>query len=202
VTVIGPDAPDWGRGQPWLGRGSRRPVPAGPCDPLPWHVDLRESVLVGEVLGVTPAVCRARWSQLTALQAHGVARLRVDVLVVEAGTAHAELDEFDVDPRTEHLWVADGEVPVAYLRVVRDTEDVRLLDRVCARADLRRIGLAGALVTDVVARHGAGPLRALAQAEAVPFFLQHGFEPVGEAADTPAGRRLALRRHPESPWRD
>jgi ElaA protein len=157
---------------------------------------------VGEVLGVTPAVCRGRWCDLTVAEAYGIAKLRVDVLVVEAGLAHSELDAPDLDARTEHLWVPDGDVPVAYLRVVRDPDGARLLDRVCARADVRRLGLAGALVTDVVARHGSEPLRAVAAAGTVPFFLQHGFEPVAEAVDTPAGRRLTMYRHPEAPWRD
>jgi len=157
---------------------------------------------VGEALGVTPPVCRGKWWDLAVTEAYGIARLRVDVLVAEAGHAHAELDDLDLDVRTEHLWVPDGDMPVAYLRVVRGPDDVRVLDRVCARADVRRLGLAGALVTDVVARHGSGPLRALVAAGAVPFFLRHGFEPVAEAVDTPTGRRLSMYRHPEAPWRD
>jgi hypothetical protein len=77
-----------------------------------------------------------------------------------------------------------------------------VIDRACARADLRRLGLTSALVTDVVARHGAGPLRALARTTTLSFFLQHAFEPAGEPLDTPAGPRLPMYRHPEAPWRD
>lgn len=190
-----------GRERPGREQRAGRAAPAGPCDPLPWHVDPREGVLVGEVLGVSPRVRRARWSDLTAEEAHGLARLRVDVLVAEAGLAYSELDERDVDPRTEHLWVPDGDVPVACLRVVRDIDDVPLVDRTGARADVRRLGLTSALITDVVAHHGAGPLRALARPRTVPVFLRHGFEPFGEAVDTPAGRQLPMRRHPEAPWR-
>ena len=179
-----------------------RPPSTGPYDPLPWYADRREGVLMGEVLGVSPSVCRARWSELSAEQAHGLARLRIDVLVAETSHAYRELDDLDLDPGTEHLWVPDGNVPVAYLRVIRDVDAVRIIDRACARADIRQLGLVGALITEVVACHGAGPLRALAQAETVSFFLHHGFEPVGETVDTPAGPRLPMRRHPETPWRD
>lgn len=175
--------------------------PAGPADPLPWHVDLREGVLVGEVLGVSPPVNSGRWSDLPARTAHALARLRVDVLVAEAGCAYPELDDRDVDPTTEHLWIADGDVPVACLRVVRDAGGVPLVDRACARADLRRLGLTSALVTDLVARFGAGPLHALARPATVPFFLHHGFEVSGAPVHLPGGRQVPMRRHPEAPWR-
>jgi ElaA protein len=156
---------------------------------------------VGEVLGVTPQVRRGRWPGLTAAEAHGLARLRVDVLVAEAGSAYAELDALDLAAGTEHLWVPDGDVPAAYLRVVRPDDGVRVIDRGCARADLRRLGLTSALVTDVVARFGAGPVRALARKGTVSFFLQHGFEPAGEVEDSLAGPLLPMRRHPDAPWR-
>jgi ElaA protein len=178
-----------------------RGASAGPWDPLPWHVDLRESVLVGEVLGVSPQVCRGRWPQLPAATAHGLARLRVDVLVAEAGCPYPELDDLDVHPGTEHLWVPDGDVPVACLRVVQGADGIPLVDRACARADLRRLGLTSALVVDLVARFGAGPLDASVARATIPFFLQHGFEVVGGPFATPAGPRLPMRRHPESPWR-
>jgi predicted GNAT family N-acyltransferase len=133
--------------------------------------------------------------------AHGLARLRVDVLVAEAGCAYPEFDDLDVDPVTEHLWVPDGEVPVACLRVVRDEDGVPRIDRACARPELRRLGLTSALVIDLVARFGAGPLRASAARAVVPFFLQHGFELHGIPFDTPGGLRLPMLRHPEAPWR-
>jgi predicted GNAT family N-acyltransferase len=97
--------------------------------------------------------------------------------------------------------VPDGEVPVACLRVVRDPDGVPLVDRACARADLRRLGLTSALVMDLVTRFGAGPLRAAATRPLVPFFLQHGFEVCGLPVESPAGPRVPMLRHPEAPWR-
>jgi ElaA protein len=180
--------------------GSRRRVPCPP-DPLRWDIDSAEGVFVGDVLGVTPQICRGGWEAITAGAAHALARLRVDVLVAEAGNAHPELDAQDLAPDTEHLWIADGDLAVACLRVVRDQDGVRCVDRVCARRDVRGLGLTSALVNDLVGRHGADRLRALARPEALPFFLQHGFEVCGPPSALPGGAHTPMIRHPEAPWR-
>ena len=158
-------------------------------------------ILVGDVLGVTPQVCRGHWGDLPAGTAHALARLRVDILVVEAASAHPELDDLDVDPQTEHLWIADGESAVAYVRVVRHQDGVRCLDRACARPDVRGLGLTGALVTDVIARYGADPLRAWVRPEAIAFFGRHGFEVSGPPAGRPGGSNTSMARRAEAPWR-
>jgi ElaA protein len=165
-------------------------------------INLREAVHVGDVLGISPQVCRATWSRLSASEAHGLARLRIDVLVTEAGRARSELDDADLAATTEHLWVPDGEVPVACLRIVRDAEGTPVIDRACARPDVRRLGLVSALVTDVVARRGAGPIRALAPPGTVTFFARHGFEVTGPPVDAAGARVTPMLRHPELPWRD
>jgi ElaA protein len=178
--------------------GARTGLP----ESMPWPLHLREAVQVGDVLGISPPVCRARWSQLSPAVAHGLVRLRVDVLVVEAGRAHPELDDDDVAPGTEHLWVPDGEVPVACLRVVRDGAGTPVIDRACARPDVRRLGLAGALVTDLVARRGAARIRALAAPGTVTFFARHGFEVCGPPVPALGVLTTPMVRHPEVPWRD
>jgi ElaA protein len=173
----------------------------GPLDPLPWHVDVREGAFVGEDLGVCPQVRRAAWAELDPVTAHRIARLRIQVLVVEPGHLRAELDDLDPEDGTEHLWVPDGQIPVAYLRLVRDPDGVRALDRACSRADVRHLGLVAALVTDVVARHGADPLRARIPASTVPFLLRHGFEVVGSGTNLSDGAQVPMVRAPEVPWR-
>ena len=157
---------------------------------------------MGDVLGISPQVCRAPWSRLAPQVAHGLARLRVDVLVAEAGRPRPELDDDDLAPATEHLWVPDGEVPVACLRIVRDAAGTPVIDRACARPDVRRLGLVSALVTDVVARRGAGRIRALAMPGCVAFFARHGFEVCGPRADVAGVPVIPMLRHPEVPWRD
>jgi ElaA protein len=169
---------------------------------LPWPLHLREAVLVGDVLGISPQVCRSTWSRLDPWVAHGLARLRVDVLVAEAGIPRAELDDADVAPTTEHLWVPDGETPVACLRVIRGAAGAPVIDRACARPDVRRLGLVSTLVTDVVARHGAGRLRALARTGTVTFFARHGFEVCGPSLEWCGALVTPMVRHPELPWGD
>jgi ElaA protein len=133
---------------------------------------------------------------------HGLARLRIDIRVVEAGLARAELDDHDLEPTTEHLWVPDGDVPVACLRLLMPPGAPPTIDRACARADVRRLGLTSALVTDVLARFGADWVNALARPPLVPFFLKHGFELHPDAQDARDGDGcLVLIRHPEAPWR-
>jgi ElaA protein len=171
-------------------------------EPLPWPMDLREAVLVGDILGISPPVCRSRWSLLDPGTAHGLARLRLDVLVVEAARAQPELDNLDVVPTTEHLWVPDGETPVAYVRVVRDDGGTAMIDRACARADVRRLGLVSALIMDVLARRGAGVVRALAPPGTITFYARHGFEVCGSPAEVDGVRVTPMLRHAEVPWRD
>jgi len=173
-------------------------VPVTGTAPRP---QVREPVAVQEVLGISLATCRSRWSALSPSVAHGIARLRVDVLVVEAGRPQAELDDLDLDAATEHLWVPDGDLPVAYLRLVRGADDVAQVDRVCARHDVRRLGLVGQLVAEVVARRGAAPLRALVPQDAVATFLRQTFEVAGPPTASAAGALVPLLRHPEAPWR-
>jgi ElaA protein len=180
--------------------GSRRRAPEL-SEALAWFVEDPERVFVGDVIGVTPQICRGRWQDMTARAAHALARLRVDVLVAESGSAHPELDAEDVAPGTEHLWIADGDVAVACLRVVQGEDGARCVDRVCARADVRGLGLASALVNDLVGRHGAGRLRALARPESLRFLLQHGFEVCGPPLALPGGPHTPMIRQPEAPWR-
>jgi ElaA protein len=161
---------------------------------------MREAV--GVDTGISPEVCRAAWDELTPAGAHALARLRVDVLVVESGSPHAELDDLDLERRTEHLWIPDGDTVVAYLRVVRDVAGTPVIDRACARPDVRRLGLVTALVTDVIARHGAGEVRADARPGTVTFFARLGFELCSPAASFAGAATMPMRRHPEAPWRE
>jgi ElaA protein len=174
---------------------------APPSEPLPWESDEDLAVFEGGALGVGPQVCRGRSRDLSPLVALALARLRVDVLVVEAGSAHAELDELDADPATQHFWIEDGGLAVACVRLVTEPDGTRCIDRACSRRDVRGLGLVGALVTDVVARHGGGPLRALGRPSTLPYFLRQGFEISGPTVVAGGERCTPLVRRPEAPWR-
>jgi ElaA protein len=125
------------------------------------------------------AVRRAHWAQLDPQTLHDLLRLRIDVFVVEQKCPYPELDGRDVDPRTEHVWVADERGPAAYLRVLTDGDEARRIGRVCTRVDARGGGLAGLLVDDVLAG-GRGTVFVLdAQTYVAGFYAARGFDVSG-----------------------
>lgn len=121
----------------------------------------------------TPARVRsARLRELTALELHGILRLRSDVFVVEQRCAYADIDGRDADPDTEHLWIEeDGEV-VAALRILQS--DVPRIGRIVTRADRRGHGLASVLLTAALDRTSR-PVELNAQARLSQWYEGFGF---------------------------
>ena len=70
------------------------------------------------------------FNQIEPLTFYEILRLRVDVFVVEQNCAYPELDGFDVDPNTRHVWIKDEDSPVCYLRVLRVSKEVYKIGRV------------------------------------------------------------------------
>jgi ElaA protein len=99
-------------------------------------------------------VHRSAWSALDPVTVHDLIALRLEIFVVEQNCPFQDLDGRDVEPDTEHLWTSDAAArPTSYLRVLTEPDGVLLIGRVCTRADSRGAGLAGLLVSDVLARH-------------------------------------------------
>jgi ElaA protein len=121
----------------------------------------------------------AAWDDLTPRELHDLLKLRIDVFVVEQECWYPELDGRDVEAATEHVWTSDGLGPTAYLRVLSDG-GTRRVGRVCTRKDARGAGLAGVLMTEVLRRHGEGPVVLDAQSYLVGWYRTYGFEPTGE----------------------
>ncbi len=86
---------------------------------------------------------------------YALLRLRVDVFVVEQECAYAELDGRDTDACTRHLWAADADEPLAYLRLLVEPDGSRRIGRVCVRSGHRGTGLARQLVVEAL-RQSAG----------------------------------------------
>jgi len=116
----------------------------------------------------------ARFTDLDARTFHDLARLRVDVFVVEQACPYPELDGRDVEPGTLHLWIAgeDG-LPVAYLRVLDDAGTTRI-GRVVTRVDCRHGGLAALLMAEAL-RLTTGPVVLDAQAHLQGWYERFGF---------------------------
>src|SRR6266545_5153425 len=87
---------------------------------------------------------------LTVAQLHGILRLRSDVFIVEQKAAYADIDGRDLAPETRHLWLAEGDEVLAYLRVLLDPGGVRRIGRVVTAAQARGRGLAARLMDAVV----------------------------------------------------
>ncbi|MFC5998231.1 GNAT family N-acetyltransferase [Quadrisphaera sp. GCM10027208] len=142
-------------------------------------------------------VRRAAWSELDPLTLHAIVRLRVDVFVVEQRCPYPELDGRDVEAGTEHVWVPDDGLAVAsYLRVLPEPDDVRRVGRVVTHPTVRGRGLAGALVRDVLARHGARPVVLDAQAHLAGWYGRFGFTATGPEFLEDGIPHVPMRRDP------
>ena len=119
-----------------------------------------------------------RFSELTAGEFHDIAKLRVDVFVVEQQCVYAEIDGRDAAPSTRHVWVGDGHGLVAYLRILEAAE-ATCIGRVVTRRDARSQGHAG-LLMDYALAHSDGPWTLEAQAHLADWYALRGFEAVGE----------------------
>lgn len=121
------------------------------------------------------------FAELSAHDFHEIARLRVDVFVVEQGCAYPELDGRDEEPTARHVTLADDGHLCGYLRVL-DDGDARRIGRVVTAPAARGRGLAGRLV-DHALISTAGPWVLDAQAHLEDWYAARGFVVVGPVFD-------------------
>lgn len=136
------------------------------------------------------------WVDLDPATAYAIARLRVDVFVVEQACPYPELDGRDLEPATEHRWLAGpGGQPVgAYLRVLLDPSGERRVGRVVTAASARGAGLAGRLMESVLADHGEGVLVLDAQAHLEHWYARYGFAASGPVFEEDGIPHVPMRR--------
>ena len=125
-----------------------------------------------------PDVQVATFEALDARQAYSLWALRESVFVVEQSCPYQELDGRDVEPGTRHLWVEDGQRPVAYLRLLTDEEGFRI-GRVLVAPGARGRGLAGVLVRAALELVGDRPSHLDAQSYLAGWYTRFGYEPSG-----------------------
>ncbi len=125
----------------------------------------------------------ASWSEIEPAVAYALLRLRSDVFVVEQECVYPDLDGRDLEPATEHRWIADPHAEarvLAYLRVLVDGPR-RRIGRVVTAPGSRGRGLAGRLVSDVVEELGGSVELVLdAQSHLARWYSRYGFVPDGE----------------------
>ena len=138
----------------------------------------------------------APFADLSGATVHDIAKLRVDVFVVEQDCAYAELDGRDTEPATRHLWVErDGDV-LAYLRVLDDGPCLRV-GRVVTRRDSRGRGLAAGLIEAALDHCGTRrPVELSAQAHLERWYARWGFVASGAPYDEVGILHVPMRRPP------
>ncbi|MFC0508727.1 GNAT family N-acetyltransferase [Micromonospora costi] len=144
----------------------------------------------------TIEVRTAAFADLTTRTFHDLLRLRIDVFVVEQNCPYPELDGRDVEPATRHLWLTDGEAPLAYLRILADPGGIARIGRVVVAPAARGGGYAGRLMTEALAVVGDRPCVLDAQSYLVDFYTRHGFTVTGPEYVEDGIPHVPMRRDP------
>ena len=130
------------------------------------------------------------FAQCTPDDVFDFAKLRTDVFFLEQQCSEEELDVWDRDPRTMHLWCrADGRM-VGYGRILRkdsaDPEDLGVttsIGRLVVDKEFRGLGIAGELMARCVDSVGDQDVVLHAQDYVTGLYEQHGFVVFGEPFD-------------------
>ena len=142
---------------------------------------------------------RSPFAELTPFEVYDLARLRVDVFVVEQECAYPELDGRDVEPATVHLWFeAEGPAGpeiVATIRVL-DDGDSRVIGRVATATEFRGRRLAERLIEEGIALCGPVPITLGAQAHLESWYERFGFRRSGPGYVEDGIPHVPMRREP------
>lgn len=117
--------------------------------------------------------------RLDATTLYRLLRLRTDVFVVEQKDPYPELDGRDLEPSAVHLWLARGDEPVGYLRILDDPDGSARIGRVVVAVDARGSGLAGQLMTAALSYIDGRRCVLAAQTHLAGFYARYGFEVTG-----------------------
>ena len=130
------------------------------------------------------------FDEIEPLTFYKILRLRVDVFIVEQNCPYPELDGFDVDSGTRHIWITDEESPVSYLRVLRESKEVHRIGRVVTSLHARQKGMGKSLIEHVISTT-SGMLVLDAQAYLENWYEEMGFVANGEAFEEGCGRDVS-----------
>lgn len=134
----------------------------------------------------SPAISRARFTDLDPQDLYDILRLRSEVFVVEQECVFLDLDGSDHEDDAVHLWTSDDRGVVAALRILRPGTPESSIGRVVTRPDARSAGVASALMVAAVEtldRSGAESIHLGAQAHLADWYSRFGFDVSGPAYD-------------------
>ncbi len=123
-------------------------------------------------------------------------RLRSEVFVVEQGCAYQDLDGLDLAKDTLHLWAADGERVLGYLRLLSEPDGAARIGRVCVARPARGQGLAAGLLRRGIERSGEASVVLNAQQRLAGWYQRFGFRPDGPVFTEDGIEHLPMRRAP------
>jgi len=148
--------------------------------------------------------CKA-FTQCSADDVFEFAKLRTDIFFLEQHCDEEELDRWDRDPRTLHVWCRDGSRMVGYARVLRkdhaDPEDLGIttsIGRLVVDADYRGRGIAGDVMVRCLDEIGDEDVVLHAQDYVTALYEQHGFDIFGEPVDEAGIRHRRMVRRGQS----
>ena len=121
----------------------------------------------------------AAFDELDARTAYLLWQLRESVFVVEQECAYAELDGRDLEPGTRHVWAADDNGPVGYLRVLDDGDHARI-GRVLVARPRRGQGLSSVLMRAALDLIGDRPSVLDAQSPLAGWYARFGYRQDGD----------------------
>lgn len=124
---------------------------------------------------MSAAVRVATFAELTPLQLYAILKLRADVFVVEQDCVYPDIDDRDLEPDAQHLWIEEDGVVVAYLRVLAEPPaGTWRIGRVVTAERSRGEGHASDLVRRALALT-QGPVVLAAQSYLVEWYTTLGF---------------------------
>lgn len=124
------------------------------------------------------------YSALTTSELYAAMQLRQEIFVVEQNCPYLDADGKDVN--AHHLFGYDGNILVAYCRIVKPgiSYNEVSIGRVMVKSSFRKFGYGHLLMQraleDIISIYGAVPVRIGAQSYLLRFYTAHGFVQVGE----------------------
>ena len=143
------------------------------------------------------------FGELTARQWHDIARLRVEVFVVEQECAYPDFDGRDTEASTRHYWIAgrdvgEPELEIAcYARALADSGGGSRIGRIVTHPQARGNGLAGAIIKHFLATI-TGPWSLDAQARLEGWYASFGFRASGPQFDDWGMPHIPMRLNPRT----
>lgn len=120
------------------------------------------------------------FQELTREQLYSILKLRVEIFVVEQNCPYPELD--DEDQKSIHFFYEEGEIIIAYLRIIPTQADNIRIGRVVTHKDFRGQSLSSKLMETAMEfikeNHSNKKIMLSAQEYLQAFYARFGFEPV------------------------